>query len=240
MEAVRVQPKNAHKATYLSYPCGRFEFPAMYFHLVFRLTLPSGLTFAFDPTGAQNGWQEYLAPWDAYEEHRIHFIKNIRTLDAWGPKQRMSELNRESLSNGEYLVEMKESQRCRLAFMTVTVEGYLKLELPGRGMEELLHRLPDDRFESVRESLVETTVENSKRYAQKIDEGPTEKLYHAPDSQIYMTQNSKQFHALQKAWFSDAEYRELLGDGSDRSKLNRSWSDRLDKVVAEWKAREGS
>lgn len=212
----------------------------MYFHLVFRLTLPSGLRFAFDPTGAQNGWQEYLAPWDAYEKHRIHFFKNIRTLDAWGPEQRMSELNRESLSTGEYLVEMKESQRFRLAFMTVVVEGCLRLKLPGRGMEELLHRLPDDRFEAARQSLVKTAVEKLRSYAKKIDTGPMEKLYHAPDYQIYMTQNSKQFHSLQKVWFTEAEYRELLGDGSDRSKLNRSWSDRLDKVVVEGMAREGS
>lgn len=212
----------------------------MYFHSVFRLTLPSGLKFAFDPTGAQNGWEENLAPWDAYEQHRVHFIKHIRTLDAWGPERCKSELDRESLSNGELEVDMKISQQARIAFMAVVVDGYLELELPGKGMEELLHRLPDGRFETIRELLVKTVMENLRRCQRNVDAGPTEKLYHGPDSQIYLTQNSKQFHSLQKVWFTEAEYRGLLGDGSDDSKLKRAWSDRLEKVIAEWTTREGS
>lgn len=210
----------------------------MYFHSVFRLSLPSGLTFAFDPTGAQNGWQENLAPWDAYEQHRIHFIRNTRTLDAWGPERRKSELERGILSNGEYL--MQQGQQVRLAFLAVVVDGYLRLELPGRGMEELLHRLTNERFEAIRKSLVNTAMENLRRYQRDIEAGPTEKLYHAPDSRVHLTQNSKQFHSLQKVWFTEAEYRELLGDGSDDSKLKRAWSDRLEKVSVEWMAREGS
>lgn len=212
----------------------------MYFHSVFRLTLPSGLRFAFDPTGTQNGWQENLAPWDAYEQHRIHFIKNIRTLDAWGPERCKSELERESLSNGELEVDMKICQQSRLAFMAVIVDEYLKLELSGKGMEELLHRLPDGHFEAVRKSLLNTVTDNLTRCQRDVDAGPTEKLYHGPDSQIYLTRNAKQFHSLQKVWFTEAEYRELLGDGSDDSKLKRAWSDRLEKVSVEWMAREGS
>lgn len=240
MEAVRVQPKNAHKTVHLSYPEDRHEFPFMYFHLVFRLTLPSGLSFAFDPTGAQNGWQEYLAPWDAYARHRIHFIKNIRTLDAWGPERRMSETEQERLSTGDLLGEMKLGQQSRLAFMAVTVEGFMSRELADIGMEELLHRIPDDRFEAFRVMFVKTAVESLRRYKRMIDEGPTERLYHAPDYQIYMTQSSEQFRSLQKAWFTEAEYKELLGDGLDCSKLNTAWAVRLEKMLMERQTKKSS
>lgn len=211
----------------------------MYFHLVFRLSLPSGLTFAFDPTGAQNGWQENLAPWDAYEQHRIHFIRNTRTLDAWGPEQRNRELERKILSSGELEVEIKLGQQFRLAYMAGVVDGYLKLKLPGKGMGELLHRLSDDRFEAVKKSLVNTAMENLRRYQREIDTGPTEKLYLDSDFQVYLTQTSKQFHSLQKVWFAEAEYKGLLGDGSDDSELKRAWSDRFEKASVEWMAREG-
>lgn len=40
-------------------------------HTVCRLTTSSGLQFAFDPTAAQFGWQEHLAPWDVYEKQRV-------------------------------------------------------------------------------------------------------------------------------------------------------------------------
>lgn len=240
MEAVRVKPKNAHKTVQISYPDDRHDFPFMYFHLVFRLTLPSGLRFAFDPTGAQNGWKEYLAPWDSYEQHRIHFIKDARTLDAWGPEWRRKELDREALSTGEFLAEMKIGQQCRLAVTAIAVDDYLGLELPGRGMDELLHRTSDDRFEAVRELLVKTSMMSLRSYAREIDEGPTEKLFRAPDSEVYVTRDSKLFHSLQKAWFTEAEYMELLGDGSNRRKLDRAWIDRLDKVLVVLEAEGGS
>lgn len=40
-------------------------------HTVSQLTTASGLKFAFDPTAAQFGWKENLAPWDIYEQRRI-------------------------------------------------------------------------------------------------------------------------------------------------------------------------
>lgn len=46
-------------------------------HVIVRLTLPSGLQYAFDPTAAQFGWKEYLAPWDEYARRRIHLIDMI-------------------------------------------------------------------------------------------------------------------------------------------------------------------
>jgi hypothetical protein len=54
------------------------DFNSMDVHEVIRLTIETGgggyLRFAFDPTGAQFGWQEYLVPWDEYVQHRVYQI----------------------------------------------------------------------------------------------------------------------------------------------------------------------
>ncbi|KAK7708944.1 hypothetical protein SLS64_006424 [Diaporthe eres] len=138
-QAVHFQPKNAHKTVHTSYPNGKHEFLFIYFHVVFRITLPSGMRFAFDPTGAQNGWQEYLAPWDAYEQHRIHFIKDTRVVDARGLMECMGDTERDEMV---------------IATVVAVVEGSLGRRLLGGGLEELLYSLSDARFETKRESLV--------------------------------------------------------------------------------------
>lgn len=235
MEAVHFQPKNVHKAFYYHYHNSLKGF-LTYFHLVFRLTLPSGLRFAFDPAGTHNGWQENLAPWDTYEQHRIHFITKTVTLDAWGPEQRKSERERESLSNGKFNVRMERGRKVRLAFMAKVVDEYLGREFSGTGMEELLHRLPYKRFEAVRASLVNGVMEDLRRYQRDIDEGPTEKLYFDRDFQLCVTQNSEDFDFIKKVWFTEEEYWELLGDGSGHSTLKKAWSDRFEKAIVELKA----
>lgn len=48
-------------------------------HMVSQLTTASGLKFAFDPTAAQFGWKENLAPWDIYEHRRIDFTVPVET-----------------------------------------------------------------------------------------------------------------------------------------------------------------
>lgn len=139
VEAVHFQPKNAHKTVHVSWPSGKHEFLFMCIYVVLRITLPSGLRFAFDPTGAQNGWQEYLAPWDAYEQHRIHFIKDIRNVRAWGLKEAKE--------------EMKRHEAPIPALMPV-LESSLGPGIHDGAWEELFYSLPDARFEAKRESLV--------------------------------------------------------------------------------------
>lgn len=50
-------------------------------HTVTRLNLSSGTRYAFDPTTAQFGWKEYLAPWDEYACRRTHRIDEIVPLE---------------------------------------------------------------------------------------------------------------------------------------------------------------
>lgn len=71
MEEVFVQPKNMAR-TVLLVEGTRRKFSALALHHPLRITLPCGLQFAFDPTSAQYGWSETMAPWDVYMRHRAH------------------------------------------------------------------------------------------------------------------------------------------------------------------------
>ncbi|KAK0616441.1 hypothetical protein B0T14DRAFT_246877 [Immersiella caudata] len=41
-------------------------------HKIIRATLPVGIRVFIDHTAAQFGWNEVMAPWDKYQQHRVH------------------------------------------------------------------------------------------------------------------------------------------------------------------------
>ncbi|KAG6367596.1 hypothetical protein INS49_001789 [Diaporthe citri] len=206
VEAVRVQSKNAHKTAHVSYRSNHQTFPSMCLHSVIRFTLPSGLKFAFDPTGAQNGWQEHLAPWDEYAKHRVHFIQEVRTIDAWGLEQCMANLEKDVLSagggTGHPGLDLELDQKIRLALVAVAVEPGLSLMLSKKGTAELFYKLSNDRYDAVKELIIRLDLDQS--------------------------------HCLVKTSVSEAGYEKVVGDGSGGGKLNRVWFDQFEKVLMEW------
>ncbi|KAK7748421.1 hypothetical protein SLS62_008577 [Diatrype stigma] len=60
---------------------GLSEFNSLCSHEILRLTLPSGRQFALDPSAAQYGWHENLAPWEQYHQHRVDAISRIEMLE---------------------------------------------------------------------------------------------------------------------------------------------------------------
>ncbi|KAI3399141.1 hypothetical protein diail_7720 [Diaporthe ilicicola] len=65
-------PKNAHITVNIE-----TDFNSSPLHTVSLLTTRSGLEFAFDPTAAQFGWQENLAPWWLYRRRRVDLLVNL-------------------------------------------------------------------------------------------------------------------------------------------------------------------
>ncbi|KAK2607513.1 hypothetical protein N8I77_006179 [Diaporthe amygdali] len=62
-------------------PSHHLRYNTLRLHLAARLTLPSGAQYAFDPSAAQFGWKDCLAPWAEYARCRIHHIENVTVLD---------------------------------------------------------------------------------------------------------------------------------------------------------------
>lgn len=171
VEAVRVQPKNAYKTVHICHRSKHHAFPSTSLHLVFRIALPSGLKFAFDPTGAQNGWQEHLAPWDEYEKHRVHFIQGVRTMDAWNLGRCMAELENDVLSTGGQTgdpeLELEQELKMRLALVALAVKPGLSLMLSKKETDQLFYRLPDDRYDAVRELTIRLATETFDKLRQR-------------------------------------------------------------------------
>lgn len=139
-------PKNAHKTVHISYAEDKHKFPGGYHHKVFRLTLPSGLRFAFDPTGAQNGWQEHLAPWDTYEKHRACFIEDISPMCELRREYLMAEIDGIRMPTNRFLGAMS----CRVEFNLVALflNKALRAAFKGEGTNELLYKIHDSRFDA--------------------------------------------------------------------------------------------
>lgn len=67
-------PKNAHTPLEVERD-ESFRFNMSALHTVALLTTRSGRNFILDPTAAQFGWKEYLAPWETYDPCRIEFLQ---------------------------------------------------------------------------------------------------------------------------------------------------------------------
>ncbi|KAK3942826.1 hypothetical protein QBC46DRAFT_339077 [Diplogelasinospora grovesii] len=85
VEKVIFYPKNLHKPVcevqVLGWDETIHEYNALMSHEISLLTLPSGTQVVFDPSAAQYGWREHVAPWDAYQHHRIYDIERREELD---------------------------------------------------------------------------------------------------------------------------------------------------------------
>ena len=151
--------KNAHKTVHVSYGANQHRFPSMYYHQVFRLTLPAGLRFAFDPTGAQSGWQEYLAPWDEYEKHRVHCIVEISRIDAWSTKRLMEEFDEAILSAVDTQGARELDIQIIFNLVACIVDTTLDVDFTNVGMTELLYKLPDDGFMAFKDYIIDFSRE---------------------------------------------------------------------------------
>lgn len=67
-------PKNAHTSLEVERD-EWFRFNMSALHTAALLTTRSGRDFVLDPTAAQFGWKEYLAPWETYDPCRIEFLQ---------------------------------------------------------------------------------------------------------------------------------------------------------------------
>ncbi|KAJ0125199.1 uncharacterized protein J7T55_006544 [Diaporthe amygdali] len=84
VEFVNFSVKNADIAVANEFQIGsshHLRYNTLRLHLAARLTLPSGAQYAFDPSAAQFGWKDCLAPWAEYARCRIHHIENVTVLD---------------------------------------------------------------------------------------------------------------------------------------------------------------
>lgn len=112
-------------------------------HTVARLTLTSGFRYVLDPSAAQFGREECLAPWDEYARRRIHHLDEVVD-DTQGHANDLAEAS---------------SQGYGLAKKHVTEELVNVLRARKGGLRALL-KLSGGRFEKAKTDLVNTMEES--------------------------------------------------------------------------------
>ncbi|KAL1877012.1 hypothetical protein Daus18300_002621 [Diaporthe australafricana] len=118
-------------------------------HSVARLTLPSGSRYVLDPSAAQFGWEESLAPWDEYARRRIHQIDDIAILQPHGEAQGRIIDPKEVAPEFQGYTSAKEHVAAELVKILRARKG---------GIRALL-KLSDGQFEKAKRDLVSTMEE---------------------------------------------------------------------------------
>lgn len=126
-------------------------------HTVSQLTTASGLKFAFDPTAAQFGWKENLAPWDTYEQRRIEFTVPVETAGA------LSISSPSKLTNTEALHQITVGDWREYCVAQEMTDMTVRL-LRGRGFSDMLE-LPEaefvDRLQALERDLAESVADSA-------------------------------------------------------------------------------
>lgn len=209
MEEIQIQPKNMPAPYRTVFPDKRQVFAGLCGHDLVRVTLPCGLQFALDATGAQYGWREVLSPWPAYKTHRVRLVNAARTLelrDETGFRDYALGVcgGRPRCEHGYAQIEF--NRKHLMVFLT----GKLVLEagLDG-GLRSILRDLSDAKFETSSKSMMERMREALRGEVEKIAQGPCEKMYWDQNMLTCITQDEQMYHRLKKVWFTEAEYDEL-------------------------------
>lgn len=83
----------------------------------------------------------------------------------------MAELEKDVLSTsgqtGDPGLDLELNQKIRLALVAVAVEPSLSLMLSKKGTAEVLYRLPEDRYDAVRELIIRLASETFDKLRQK-------------------------------------------------------------------------
>ncbi|KAI0539225.1 hypothetical protein GGR58DRAFT_512453 [Xylaria digitata] len=223
MEQAFVYPRNViAPVCYLS--DGKAMSICLYRHTVLRLTLKSNEQYVIDPTGAQFGWKETLAPWATWSELRSA-ATDYQTF------QRTSGSLRAAFLNSALETQQQEARAALIKSILEGLKNALQTNCDGGSFD--LNKLL--RSNAVDYQRVEFSIKNM--IYQKVYIVITSE-YHkdqyrlwvggAPAFGINVAKN--QAKTLKKIWMTPKEYDRLKGGGEDVRKI---WVERLDNKVKE-------
>lgn len=226
-----IQPKNMHKTVLLVQgQCVMFN--SLYRHHPLRITLPCGLQFAFDPTAAQYGWKEIIAPWEAYLKHRAHnsirdvVIKEPVSMgEAWALAK--ARANRQCDAPINEAASHFRRQLLEHVAMEFSLGAAKHLNMFEENVVSVLQTsLLEDAFELVWKILFRQVQVATADYMRKKEERGIGKLYFDFDMQPHFIQKEETYRRLRKFWFTEDEYAAY----KSAQRRERAWKGRLKKA----------
>jgi hypothetical protein len=225
IEEVKFSMKNAERPvrlkkalfdTYNSFVC----------HEVMAVTLPSGISVVLDPTAAQLGWKEHVAPWDWYRKHRVHHVDQREPVPpipvgTWCVKAALPPLPADVGLGQSLLLE------------TIVLSLLPQIQTRSGGVKGFL-RLKGGEFEVARTAVVDAAKRGVSMLAEETNNVAQMPVHFA---RIIPPNPDGDEKCVQIVWHNQ-EDRRVAKD--DRQEIRMRWKARWDKVVAiEMPAREG-
>lgn len=188
-------------------------FGSLWTHNIVRITLPCGLQFALDATGAQYGWREVLSPWPAYKAHRVRVIGETHKLEL----RDEAEFNKYAraffaqLPRSDHWHSQSPYIRKELInFLTRML--LISSDARGDNLETILHKFPDAKFEEIKKEMINLVKELLDTELMMSVASPCKKLYWNQDMETCVTSDGDMYKRLTKVWFTEEEYDELTED----------------------------
>ncbi|KAI0131831.1 hypothetical protein BJ170DRAFT_611494 [Xylariales sp. AK1849] len=182
-------------------------------HIVVRGTLASGRLVAFDPTGAQFGWDEIIMPWERYAQ-RVRLIYSIDTIKhGYRPCKGSSGLPSQDINA---LIQQYFQN-----FM-VRVSSTLREEAKPDELHALWYS-PAKESAVIRAAITWKGRAMIRATARDFRHTPSFKLYRDRSFITRLTSNLEEFNLLKHVWLSEDEYVRVK---SDPSRLKELWVQR--------------
>lgn len=226
VEEVHFAPKNVHKPVRHIIPDGEHDFPIVSGHAAIRVTLPSGQRFALDPTGAQYGWREHLAPWDDYERHRVHMIDSVAAVAAPAAAA-PAEMDAVYKPDGLWETEARRCMAVMARCLADRAAHHASRHLGFESLSALALCAPEEAdFVHARRALAEEARRFLAGYAARVEAGWMQKWYcDGAFARPYSTRSEAAHDRLRGVWLTDAEVEASAGFRQQKA----IWRERFDR-----------
>ncbi|KAI0012185.1 hypothetical protein F4779DRAFT_634728 [Xylariaceae sp. FL0662B] len=162
-------------------------------HSVIRATVYSGEQFAIDLTGAQFGWRETLAPWEAYKTHRQ------TGEEVQAPDPALTALDSTHISQDERAQRLIRTSVTEIILEIIrsTLE---KHDIPLIGMLQL----PIGEFIEIKYEIISNASIMIPSFLSELNDGIHWRLFYDHNFNPHVTGYGDE--ALERIWFTDEEY----------------------------------
>lgn len=195
-------------------------------HAIVRATLPCGEVVLLDPTGAQFGWKEMVAPWSLYKERRIHSIidNTWKTVVAKPPGSRFVKPEAQAFAAAG-VVQQDSPLELLIESVALGLLSQIKAKFDG-GVKGFL-QLKEGEFSAARKAVVDAAKRGLSMLAEEMNNGA--RMAVIPYVPVARNPTWKQQReGPELIWYYE---RDVKLTNNDPAKLRQRWKARWDRVI---------
>lgn len=193
-----------HKPMYESKgPNSPVNYITLWDHEILRVTLPGGQKVILDPSAAQFGWVEYMAPAEHYLKHRVQVIRGAVAEPF--PVDPMLALQ-DFMDPTSGIVQRKRKEAA--ASLAVAMQSYFGQSC---GSVAKFLDMKKDEYEVAHDAAIGEAKRVLEKKLRAFQQGDQYKFYLSEDMNIGVAHDLQLCNKLKTVWYSEEEYKKLKG-----------------------------